>query len=55
MIVNVASDAGLLGYAGCAAYCASKGALIGLTRALAVELAPDVRAVAVAPARSRPT
>ena len=49
VIVNVASDAGLLGYAGCAAYCASKGALIGLTRALAVELAPDVRAVAVAP------
>ena len=49
MIVNVASDAGLLGYPGCAAYCASKGALIGLTRALAVELAPDVRAVAVCP------
>ena len=49
VIVNVASDAGLLGYAGCAAYCASKGALIGLTRALAVELAPDVRAVAVCP------
>jgi NAD(P)-dependent dehydrogenase (short-subunit alcohol dehydrogenase family) len=49
VIVNVASDAGLLGYAGCAAYCASKGAVIGLTRALAVELAPDVRAIAVAP------
>lgn len=49
VIVNVASDAGLLGYAGCAAYCASKGAIIGLTRALAVELAPDVRAIAVAP------
>ena len=49
VIVNVASDAGLLGYSGCAAYCASKGALIGLTRALAVELAPEVRAVAIAP------
>jgi NAD(P)-dependent dehydrogenase (short-subunit alcohol dehydrogenase family) len=49
VIVNVASDAALLGYAGCAAYCASKGAIIGLTRALAVELAPDVRAIAVAP------
>ena len=49
VIVNVASEAGLLGYAGCAAYCASKGALIGLTRALAVELAPEVRAVAIAP------
>jgi NAD(P)-dependent dehydrogenase (short-subunit alcohol dehydrogenase family) len=49
VIVNVASDAALLGYSGCAAYCASKGALIGLTRALAVELAPEVRAVAVCP------
>ena len=37
VIVNVGSDAALLGYAGCAAYCASKGALVGLTRALAVE------------------
>ena len=49
VIVNVASDAALLGYAACAAYAASKGALVGLTRALAVELAPDVRAVAVCP------
>ena len=49
VIVNVASDAALLGYSGCVAYCASKGALGGLTRALAVELAPDVRVIAVAP------
>jgi NAD(P)-dependent dehydrogenase (short-subunit alcohol dehydrogenase family) len=49
VIVNVSSDAGLLGYPGCAAYCASKGALIGLTRALAVELAPDVRVLCVCP------
>lgn len=49
VIVNVASDAGLLGYPGASVYCASKGALIGLTRALAVELAPDVRAIAVCP------
>lgn len=49
VVVNVASDAALLGYAGCAAYCASKGALVGLTRALAVELAPDVRALCVGP------
>jgi NAD(P)-dependent dehydrogenase (short-subunit alcohol dehydrogenase family) len=49
VIVNVASDAALLGYADCAAYCASKGALVGLTKALAVELAPDVRAIAVCP------
>jgi 3-hydroxybutyrate dehydrogenase len=38
-IVHVASTAGLTGYAYTAAYCASKHALIGLTRALAVELA----------------
>lgn len=49
VIVNVASDAALLGYSGHAAYCASKGALVGLTRALAVELAPDVRIIAVCP------
>jgi NAD(P)-dependent dehydrogenase (short-subunit alcohol dehydrogenase family) len=49
IIVNVGSDAALLGYAGSVAYCASKGALVGLTRALAVELAPDVRALCVCP------
>jgi NAD(P)-dependent dehydrogenase (short-subunit alcohol dehydrogenase family) len=48
-IVNVASDSALLGYPGNAAYSASKGALVGLTKALAVELAPDVRAIAVCP------
>ena len=49
LIINVASDAGLLGIAGGATYCASKGALIGLTKALAIELAPDVRAVCICP------
>jgi NAD(P)-dependent dehydrogenase (short-subunit alcohol dehydrogenase family) len=49
VIVNVASDAGLLGYANCAAYCAAKGALVGLTRALALELAPEVRVLCVCP------
>jgi 3-hydroxybutyrate dehydrogenase len=38
-IVNVASTAGLTGYAYCAAYCAAKHGLIGLTRALSRELA----------------
>ncbi|HUR27775.1 MAG TPA: SDR family oxidoreductase [Planctomycetota bacterium] len=38
-IVNVASSAGLRGYAYAAAYCASKHALIGYTRAAALELA----------------
>ena len=38
-VVHVASNAGLTGYAYTAAYCASKHALVGLTRALAVEVA----------------
>ncbi len=38
-IVNVASTAGLKGYAYVGAYCASKHALIGMTRALALETA----------------
>jgi NAD(P)-dependent dehydrogenase (short-subunit alcohol dehydrogenase family) len=38
-IVNIASTAGLVGYPYVAAYCASKHGVIGLTRALALELA----------------
>ena len=38
-VVNVASNAGLTGYAYSAAYCAAKHALVGLTRALAAEVA----------------
>ena len=38
-IVNVASTAGVRGYAYVAAYCASKHGVIGLTRALALEVA----------------
>ena len=38
-IVNVASTAGERGYAYVSAYCAGKHALVGLTRALALELA----------------
>ncbi len=37
-IVNVASTAGLAGYAYTAAYCASKHALVGVTRALGAEI-----------------
>ena len=37
-VVNIASTAGLVGYAYVAAYCASKHGVIGLTRALAKEL-----------------
>jgi NAD(P)-dependent dehydrogenase (short-subunit alcohol dehydrogenase family) len=38
-IINMASTAGLTGYAYVAAYCASKHAVVGLTRALALEVA----------------
>ena len=38
-IVNIASTAGLVGYAYVSAYVAAKHGLIGLTRALALELA----------------
>lgn len=38
-VVNIASTAGLTGYAYVSAYCAAKHALVGLTRALALELA----------------
>jgi NAD(P)-dependent dehydrogenase (short-subunit alcohol dehydrogenase family) len=38
-VVNLASNAGLTGYAYSSAYCASKHAMIGMTRAIAVEIA----------------
>ncbi len=39
-IINIASDAGLVGNSGAAVYCASKGGLVLLSKALALELAP---------------
>ena len=47
--VFVASDAGLIGESGLAVYCASKGGVVNLTRALALELAPAVRVNCVCP------
>jgi NAD(P)-dependent dehydrogenase (short-subunit alcohol dehydrogenase family) len=38
-LINIASTAGLTGYAYVAAYCAAKHGVVGLTRALALELA----------------
>ena len=54
-IVNIASELGIVGHALCAAYCASKGGVIQLTRAifsnrssaaepLTLILAPTIRA-----------
>ena len=38
-VVNIASNAGVSGYGYSAAYCAAKHAMVGLTRALAIDLA----------------
>lgn len=49
-IVNVSSTAGLTGYAGIAGYVAAKWGLRGLTRAAALEFAPDrIRVCSVHP------
>ncbi len=48
-IVNVASVSGLVGFASAPAYCASKGAVVQLTRATAADLAPDVRCNCICP------
>jgi NAD(P)-dependent dehydrogenase (short-subunit alcohol dehydrogenase family) len=38
-IINIASNAGVSGYAYSSAYCAAKHAMVGMTRALAIDLA----------------
>ncbi len=49
-IVNVSSDAGLTGMPGQAAYCASKGGVVSLTRAASLDVAPhNVRVNCVCP------
>ena len=48
-VVNIASESGLNGYPETTAYCASKGAVVNLTRAMAMEFAPDVRVNALCP------
>ncbi len=54
-IVNVSSTGGLVGQPHLAAYAAAKAGLIGLTRQLAVDLAPGgIRVNAVAPVTRAP-
>ena len=48
-IINLASDAGLIGARDLVVYCASKGGVVNMTRALALEFAPDVRVNCVCP------
>ena len=50
-IINISSNAGLRPAGSCLAYCASKAALVHLTRCLAISLAPHVLVNAVAPGR----
>ena len=49
VIINTASVHSIVGLPGSAAYQASKGGLLSLTRALSVELAPEARVVAILP------
>ena len=48
-IVNIASDAGLMGVPGITVYCGTKGGVVNMSRAMALEIAPDVRINCVCP------
>jgi NAD(P)-dependent dehydrogenase (short-subunit alcohol dehydrogenase family) len=48
-IINISSIGGLVALPMVAAYCASKAAVIGLTRSIAYELAPDIRCNVICP------
>jgi 3-oxoacyl-[acyl-carrier protein] reductase len=48
-IINFASELAYLGRAGASAYCATKGAILSLTRSWAREFGPRIRVNAIAP------
>lgn len=48
-IINLASELAFLGRAGSSGYCATKGAILSITRSWARELAPRIHVNAVAP------
>ncbi len=48
-IINISSIASIVGYKNLTHYCASKSGINGLTRALALELAPKINVNAIAP------
>jgi NAD(P)-dependent dehydrogenase (short-subunit alcohol dehydrogenase family) len=53
-IVNIASTAGLVGYAGGLAYCASKAALVMMSKTTALEFAPyGIRVNCICPGATR--
>ena len=48
-VINLASTGGLVALPNMAAYCASKGAILSMTRSMAVDLAPDIRVNVLCP------
>jgi 3-oxoacyl-[acyl-carrier protein] reductase len=48
-VINIASELAYLGRENCSLYCASKGAILSMTRSWAREFAPDILVNALAP------